>query len=267
MKLDSFVVLVLFLSVVFADPSYVFSQSNGTGSLRGTVRGPDGTPLPGANVLVAGTSNGTPTDLDGNYFIHGISAGRQKVVFSYVGYEKKIVEVEIKEGVVTQLNVTLQATGVTSEPVVVTAQMSGQQAAINLQLQSTSIANVVAADRLQANPDQNLAEAIGRLPGISLIRAGGEGVGVVVRGLQPGYSQIMINSVPVSVSLAGITQYDIKSVEVFKTITPEIHDIGFLMRGEILWDKGSSASPSTAWGTYLKANSPVLWRVASLPAK
>ncbi len=34
--------------------------------------------------------------------------------------------------------------------------------------------------------------------------------------------------------------------------------IGFLMRGEILWDKGSSASPSTAWGTYLKANNPVL---------
>jgi len=30
------------------------------------------------------------------------------------------------------------------------------------------------------------------------------------------------------------------------------------MRGEILWDKGNSASPSTAWGSYLKANNPVL---------
>ena len=30
------------------------------------------------------------------------------------------------------------------------------------------------------------------------------------------------------------------------------------MRGEILWDKGSSASPSTAWGSWLKANNPVL---------
>ncbi len=37
-----------------------------------------------------------------------------------------------------------------------------------------------------------------------------------------------------------------------------MHDIGFLMRGELLWDKGSSASSSTAWGTYLKANNPVL---------
>ena len=41
-------------------------------------------------------------------------------------------------------------------------------------------------------------------------------------------------------------------------IIEDMHDIGFLMRGELLWDKGSSASPSTAWGTYLKANNPVL---------
>jgi len=41
-------------------------------------------------------------------------------------------------------------------------------------------------------------------------------------------------------------------------IIEDMHDIGFLMRGEILWDKGSSASPSTAWGTWLNANNPVL---------
>lgn len=37
-----------------------------------------------------------------------------------------------------------------------------------------------------------------------------------------------------------------------------MRETGFLMRGEILWDKGSSASPSTAWGTYKKAVNPVL---------
>ena len=41
-------------------------------------------------------------------------------------------------------------------------------------------------------------------------------------------------------------------------INQDMLDIGFLMRGEIIWDKGSSASPSTAWGTWLKANNPVL---------
>jgi site-specific DNA-methyltransferase (adenine-specific) len=35
-------------------------------------------------------------------------------------------------------------------------------------------------------------------------------------------------------------------------------DIGFLMRGEIIWDKGSSASQSTAWGSWQSASNPVL---------
>ncbi len=41
-------------------------------------------------------------------------------------------------------------------------------------------------------------------------------------------------------------------------IIEDMLEIGFLMRGEIIWDKGSSASPSTAWGTWMKANNPVL---------
>lgn len=41
-------------------------------------------------------------------------------------------------------------------------------------------------------------------------------------------------------------------------IIQDMNEIGFLMRGEIIWDKESSASPSTAWGTWLKANNPVL---------
>jgi len=35
-------------------------------------------------------------------------------------------------------------------------------------------------------------------------------------------------------------------------------DLGFLMRGEIIWDKGSSASQSTAWGSWQSASNPVL---------
>lgn len=41
-------------------------------------------------------------------------------------------------------------------------------------------------------------------------------------------------------------------------IIEDMLDIGFLMRGEIIWDKASSASPSTAWGSWLSAGNPVL---------
>nr|WP_198407732.1 site-specific DNA-methyltransferase [Candidatus Endomicrobium trichonymphae] len=35
-------------------------------------------------------------------------------------------------------------------------------------------------------------------------------------------------------------------------------DIGFNMRGEVIWNKASSASPSTAWGSWLSATNPIL---------
>jgi site-specific DNA-methyltransferase (adenine-specific) len=41
-------------------------------------------------------------------------------------------------------------------------------------------------------------------------------------------------------------------------IIKDMKDIGFLMRGEIIWDKASSASPSTAWGSWLSAANPIL---------
>ena len=41
-------------------------------------------------------------------------------------------------------------------------------------------------------------------------------------------------------------------------IIREMLEIGYLMRGEIIWNKASSASPSTAWGSWLSATNPVL---------
>jgi len=41
-------------------------------------------------------------------------------------------------------------------------------------------------------------------------------------------------------------------------IIEDMQELGFLMRGEIIWNKGTSASPSTAWGTWLSAKNPVL---------
>jgi len=41
-------------------------------------------------------------------------------------------------------------------------------------------------------------------------------------------------------------------------IVEDMIDLGFLMRGEVIWNKASSASPSTAWGSWLSAVNPTL---------
>ena len=60
-------------------------------SVSGTVSDKNGQPLPGATVIIKGTSTGTTTDFDGNYLI---SANQGSVlVFSYVGYVNKEITV------------------------------------------------------------------------------------------------------------------------------------------------------------------------------
>ena len=82
--------------------------------ISGTVTDENGVPLPGATVLVQGTSNGVSTDFDGNY---SISASQgDTLVFSFVGYSSQSVVV----GSSSTVNVSLEPDNALEE-VVVTA--------------------------------------------------------------------------------------------------------------------------------------------------
>ncbi len=79
-------------------------------------------------------------------------------------------------------------------------------------------------------PDANLAESIGRLPGISLQRNAGEAYAVVVRGLSPKYNEVTIEGVPMAstnyydrgIDLSLLSDDLIKAVEVSKTLRPDM---------------------------------------------
>jgi TonB-dependent receptor len=103
--------------------------------------------------------------------------------------------VEVKEGQTIKQDIVLISVGVEGEEIVVTAQAAGQKEAINQQLSSLPIVNIVSRARIQELPDANAAESVTRLPGVSLIRTGGEGSKVVIRGLSPQYNQITIDGV------------------------------------------------------------------------
>ena len=93
---------------------FAFGFSVQAQSISGTVTDENGVPLPGATVLVEGTSNGVSTDFDGNYSINASSG--DTLVFSFVGYSNQSVVV----GSSATVNVSLQPDNALSE-VVVTA--------------------------------------------------------------------------------------------------------------------------------------------------
>ena len=61
-------------------------------SINGTVRDAQQIPLPGVNVLIKGTTTGTTTDINGNYFIN-VPDKNVVLVFSYIGFEAQEIKV------------------------------------------------------------------------------------------------------------------------------------------------------------------------------
>lgn len=72
----------------------------------GIVRDETGSPLPGVNVWLKGTSQGTTTDIDGNFVFSGNLKTNDVLVFSFIGYSYK--EITIKSGDEKGFNVPLQ---------------------------------------------------------------------------------------------------------------------------------------------------------------
>ena len=176
--------------------------------------------LAGATILVEGTDKGTISKMDGRYSL--IVPGPEAVlVFSFIGYEDQKIPVNDQR----VIDVQLSPIGVELGTVTITTQAKGQIGARQQQINSNTIKNVVASDRLQENPDANAIEALGRLPGLSVLRSGGEGSQLVVRGMQPQYTNVTLNGINLAggqANLRGISQFALQGAEVFKALTPDL---------------------------------------------
>lgn len=76
-------------------------------TVRGTITDENGSALPGVNVVVVGTTNGTQTDFDGNYTI--VAQIGQTIAFSYIGYLESRITVGAQNTVNIQMEVDAQA--------------------------------------------------------------------------------------------------------------------------------------------------------------
>lgn len=219
--------LFLILLLVSAFQVSVFAQERGvlTGQV---VDSTTSEPIYGVNVYVQELSKGDATDLSGNYEIEEMPAGTYVIRFSYLSYKTKSITVEIKSGETTTLNARLVSEFLVGDEITVLAQAAGQAAAIKQQLESNTIVNVVSKERLAELPDQNAAESVARLPGVSVQRDAGEASKVVVRGLSPRFNSITVNGVRVpgtegdrSVDLSLLPSDVLDGIEVFKALTPD----------------------------------------------
>ena len=189
-----------------------------------------GSPLPGANIFIVGTSIGTAATENGQYKIPDLKEGKYLIRVDYIGYVTAEDSINVTGDGDINIDFSLNYTTIEGQEVTVTAQAKGQMDAINSQLNAHSIVNILSSDRIQELPDANAAESVARMPGVTIKREGGEGNKVVIRGLSPKYNAITVDGTRLastdpddrSTDLSMISQYMLDGIEVTKAGTPNL---------------------------------------------
>jgi len=245
----------LLLLITFCSMS-VFSQ----GTVRGVITDKsDKTPLIAVNIIIKGTTIGTVTNFNGEYVLP-LKTGTYTIQYSYLGYETAEETVTIEDGQILELNKALSSVTIMGEEIVVTMQAKGQLSAVNQQLRSNQIVNVVAAERIRELPDENAAQAISRLPGVHL-----DGSKVVIRGIESKMNKIMINGIEMpstegetrATDLSIISANMLSGIEVFKSLTPDMDAdaVGGVVNLRLREAPEGFHSSITAQGSYNQLNS------------
>jgi TonB-linked SusC/RagA family outer membrane protein len=200
----------LFLLLVL----FALSSNAQTRNITGKVTDESGLGIPGASIVVKGTTTGTVSDMDGNYSLN-VAADATVLAFSFIGMEQQDIEI----GNQTTINVTLKASTFDVDEVVVVGYGTQKKSDI------TGAVASISSDRLEQVPNVNFAQALqGAIPGISITsNAGGaEGgdMSIMIRGrnsIEAGNRPlIVLDGIPYGGSISEINPEDIKSIEVLK---------------------------------------------------
>jgi TonB-dependent receptor len=187
------------------------SAASSSGSISGTVKDTAGAVLQGAQIVLRPAVTTVTSDEHGAYLIQNIKPGTYTVTISYVGFTTSVTTITVTAGQTTILDATMTV-GTASQQVVVNANLEGDAAAINEQRMSENILNIETDTQIQSLPNANIADAVGRLPGVTLQRNEGEGQYVQIRGTEPRLSNTTIDGVIVPGPDPEVRQVDLDTI-------------------------------------------------------
>jgi TonB-linked SusC/RagA family outer membrane protein len=205
MKTKFSVILTLLLALVV---QISFAQNQ---NVSGTVSDENGLPLPGATVVVEGTTTGVSTDFDGNYSIQANQG--DVLLFSYVGYSTQSQAV----GASNTINVSMELDNALEEVVVVGYNSTSKEA-------FTGTATKIETENIEAKAMGNVSQALrGEVAGVNVVTGSGapgsdatiriRGFGSVNGNRSPLY---IVDGAPYASDISAINPADIASLTVLK---------------------------------------------------
>ena len=198
----------------------------GKGAVRGRVTDPTGGALVGAEVILEQNGASVVSDAQGQFFINNLEPGTYTVEASYVGFTAVKKDTVVVARQTASVDVKLEVASVNLEVLVTTDRAAGEAEEINRQRSSDNVVQVLTSDVIRSLPNANMADALGRLPSVTLERDEGEGKYVQVRGTEPRLTNLTINGINVpspennarQIKLDAIPADIVESVEINKTL-------------------------------------------------
>ena len=226
-------VAIAALSSIWFSAAILTAQS-GRGSVTGTVTDQQGRSLQGALVKASPSGATAQTNSEGLYTITGLPAPIMYTIsVTYAGFADTAKQYALKAGETDQMSFSLAVASNTQNVEVYAGRQGGEVEAINRTFNADNIINVLPADVITSLPNANVADAIGRLPSVSVERDEGEAKYIQVRGTEPRLTHTTLDGVTIAspeavrqIKLDVIPADLVESVQINKTLLPNMEGSG-----------------------------------------
>ncbi|HEV2986976.1 MAG TPA: TonB-dependent receptor [Candidatus Angelobacter sp.] len=224
MRKSWYLLLALLLANIFGLVSAQAQERKAT--ISGHITDADHAVLQGARVELQPNGYKTVSDAQGQFTISDLAPGHYTLTISYVGFAPFSTELDVTAGHVAKVDATLKI-GTQSEVVEVRGErQTGEIEALNIERTADNIIQILPKEVITSLPNTNIADAVGRLPSVSLERDEGEGKYVQIRGTEPRLSNVTVDGVHLpspenvrNVKLDAIPADLVEMVQVSKTLS------------------------------------------------
>jgi len=173
--------------------SSVLSLKGQTGSIEGVISDKKtGETLVGATIILAGTTIGTTSDLDGKYILDNLKPGTYNISVNFISYQQQAFSnVKVTLGKPTRLNVTLDEVSQKIDEVVVSAtKKTHTEVSMIASIKSSQlVVSGISSQQIAKAQDKDASEVVRRIPGISIQN----GKFIIIRGLSQRYNNVWMN--------------------------------------------------------------------------
>lgn len=161
------------------------------GEIKGRIVDDYNSPIPNANLILMGTKFGTSSDLNGNFSIKDIPPGKYKLQVSVIGYETKLIEVNLIQSKVVELKIVLKELPIEIQSVIISAQKTQTQEDTRTSLISVEPKSA----KMLPGAGEDVFRTLQALPGVQAVNDFSSQL--IIRGSGPDQNLIVFDDVEV----------------------------------------------------------------------